>query len=88
MSMCVSVPVSVLACVVCSASLARERGQREERLDILCDKLKEFGLSEEDYWWYLDLRRYGSTPHAGYGLGFERLVWRQNKILRASTGGG
>lgn len=48
--------------------------QREERMDVLCDKLKEFGLNEEDYWWYLDLRRYGSTPHAGYGLGFERLV--------------
>jgi aspartyl/asparaginyl-tRNA synthetase len=48
--------------------------QREERMDVLCDKLKEFGLSEQDYWWYLDLRRYGSTPHAGYGLGFERLV--------------
>jgi len=48
--------------------------QREERMDVLCSKLKEFGLSEEDYWWYLDLRRYGSTPHAGYGLGFERLV--------------
>jgi asparaginyl-tRNA synthetase len=41
---------------------------------VLCEKLKEFGLKEEDYWWYLDLRRYGSTPHAGYGLGFERLV--------------
>jgi asparaginyl-tRNA synthetase len=48
--------------------------QREERLDVLCEKLAEFGLKEEDYWWYLDLRRYGSTPHAGYGLGFERLV--------------
>jgi len=48
--------------------------QREERMDVLCEKLAEFGLNEEDYWWYLDLRRYGSTPHAGYGLGFERLV--------------
>jgi len=48
--------------------------QREERLDVLEKKLKEFGLEPEDYWWYLDLRRYGSTPHGGYGLGFERLV--------------
>jgi asparaginyl-tRNA synthetase len=48
--------------------------QREERYDVLVDKLNEFGLSEKDYWWYLDLRRFGSTPHAGYGLGFERLV--------------
>mmetsp|Transcript_6981 Transcript_6981/g.20402 ORF Transcript_6981/g.20402 Transcript_6981/m.20402 type:complete len:515 (-) Transcript_6981:125-1669(-) len=47
---------------------------REERLDVLVDKIKAMGLEEEDYWWYLDLRRYGSVPHAGYGLGFERLV--------------
>jgi len=48
--------------------------QREERLDVLLEKMEEQGLNEEDYWWYLDLRRYGSVPHSGYGLGFERLV--------------
>jgi asparaginyl-tRNA synthetase len=48
--------------------------QREDRLDVLLKKLEEQGLDAEDYWWYLDLRRYGSVPHAGYGLGFERLV--------------
>ena len=48
--------------------------QREERLDKLLEKMGEAGLEPEDYWWYLDLRRYGSVPHAGYGLGFERLV--------------
>jgi len=48
--------------------------QREERLDVLQAKMAEAGLREEDYWWYLDLRRFGSVPHAGYGLGFERLV--------------
>lgn len=48
--------------------------QREERLDVLEQKLEEVGLDKEDYWWYLDLRRFGSVPHAGYGLGFERLV--------------
>ncbi len=48
--------------------------QREERLDILQRRLEQQGLSIEDYWWYLDLRRYGSVPHAGFGLGFERLV--------------
>lgn len=48
--------------------------QREERLDTLLAKMKDNDLDPEDYWWYLDLRRYGSVPHAGYGLGFERLV--------------
>jgi len=48
--------------------------QREDRLDVLLTKMKEVDLNPEDYWWYLDLRRYGSVPHAGYGLGFERLV--------------
>ncbi|KNA21477.1 hypothetical protein SOVF_042780 [Spinacia oleracea] len=48
--------------------------QREERLEILEARLDELKLSKESYWWYLDLRRYGSVPHAGFGLGFERLV--------------
>ena len=48
--------------------------QREERLDVLTARMAELGLKEEDYWWYLDLRRYGGTHHAGFGLGFERLV--------------
>jgi len=48
--------------------------QREERQDVLSKKLKEFDLNEDDYWWYMDLRKYGSVPHAGYGVGFERLV--------------
>ena len=48
--------------------------QREERLDVLTAKMDKLGLAQEDYWWYLDLRKYGSVPHAGYGLGFDRLV--------------
>lgn len=48
--------------------------QREERLDILEKKIEEFGLNKQDYWWYLELREYGTVPHAGFGLGFERLV--------------
>ena len=48
--------------------------QREERLDMLKDRLSELGLDEKDYWWYLDLRKYGGTKHAGFGMGFERLI--------------
>ena len=48
--------------------------QREERLDVLEQRMQAQGLNPEDLWWYLDLRRYGTVPHAGFGLGFERLV--------------
>ena len=48
--------------------------QREERLDALTQRIKELGLNQPDYEWYLDLRRYGSVPHAGFGLGFERII--------------
>jgi asparaginyl-tRNA synthetase len=48
--------------------------QREERLDVLKDRMTELNLSEDDYWWYLELRKYGETKHAGFGLGFERLI--------------
>ncbi len=48
--------------------------QREERLDVLTARMKELGLKEEDYWWYINLRRYGGTKHAGFGLGFERII--------------
>jgi asparaginyl-tRNA synthetase len=48
--------------------------QREERLDVLEARIEELGLPKEAYWWYLDLRRFGSAPHSGFGLGFERLI--------------
>jgi asparaginyl-tRNA synthetase len=48
--------------------------QREERLDVLDSRIDETGLPKEDYWWYRDLRRYGTVPHAGFGLGFERTM--------------
>jgi asparaginyl-tRNA synthetase len=48
--------------------------QREERLDVLISRMKEFHISESDMYWYLDLRRYGGCKHAGFGLGFERLI--------------
>jgi len=48
--------------------------QREERLDVLDNRLREMHLKPEDYWWYRDLRKYGTVPHAGFGLGFERVI--------------
>ena len=48
--------------------------QREERYDMLIEAIKRNNLNEEDYWWYLELRKYGGTKHAGFGIGFERLV--------------
>jgi asparaginyl-tRNA synthetase len=48
--------------------------QREERLDVLLEKIKELGIDEEELWWYLDLRKFGTAVHSGFGLGFERLV--------------
>lgn len=48
--------------------------QREERLDVLEKKMEDLGLNKEDYWWYLELRKFGGTKHAGFGLGFERAI--------------
>src|SRR5207244_7730156 len=48
--------------------------QREERYDVLLERLREQHLDEEAYWWYLELRKYGSAPHAGFGLGLERML--------------
>ena len=48
--------------------------QRDERLDVLTERMVQSGLKPDDYWWYLDLRRYGTVPHAGFGLGLERMV--------------
>ena len=48
--------------------------QREERLDLVQKRMEEQGLKPESYWWYLDLRRYGTVPHSGFGLGLERVI--------------
>lgn len=48
--------------------------EREERLEVLEKRIRELGMNPEDYWWYLDLRRFGTVPHSGFGLGFERLI--------------
>jgi asparaginyl-tRNA synthetase len=48
--------------------------QREERLEVLEQRLRDFDLEPDAYWWYLDIRRFGTTPHAGFGLGFERFL--------------
>ena len=48
--------------------------QREEREDVLLERIEEFGLNKEDYWWYLELRKFGTATHSGFGLGFERMI--------------
>ncbi len=48
--------------------------QREDDLELIRKRMAEMGLNEEEYWWYLDLRKYGGTRHAGFGLGFERMI--------------
>ncbi|HRJ16801.1 MAG TPA: asparagine--tRNA ligase, partial [Saprospiraceae bacterium] len=48
--------------------------QREERYDVLLSRIQEVGIHEEELWWYLDLRKFGGAPHAGFGMGFERMV--------------
>ena len=60
-----SCPASGKSSAAASARTAREA---------LLQRMAELGLNQEDYWWYLDLRRYGSVPHSGFGLGFERTV--------------
>ena len=66
--------VAAMDCLVPGIGEIIGGSQREERLDRLTARMKELGLREEDYWWYLDLRRFGSNKHAGFGLGFERLI--------------
>jgi asparaginyl-tRNA synthetase len=66
--------VAACDCLVMGIGEIIGGSQREERLDVLLDRIAELGLKEEDYSWYLDLRRYGGVKHSGFGLGFERLV--------------
>lgn len=66
--------VAAMDCLVPGVGEIIGGSQREERLDILEKRLEELGLNKEDYWWYLELRKYGGTKHAGFGLGFERLI--------------
>ena len=66
--------VAAMDCLVPGIGEIIGGSQREERYDVLLNRIRELGLNEEDYSWYLDLRKYGGTKHAGYGLGFERLI--------------
>lgn len=66
--------VAAMDCLVPGIGEIIGGSQREERLDELKARLAELNLNEEDYWWYLELRKYGGTKHAGFGLGFERLI--------------
>ena len=66
--------VAAMDCLVPGIGEIIGGSQREERYDVLAARMKEMGLKEEDYWWYMDLRKYGGTKHAGFGLGFERAI--------------
>lgn len=66
--------VAAMDCLVMGIGEIIGGSQREERLDVLDRRIEECGLNKEDYSWYRDLRKYGSTKHAGFGLGFERLI--------------
>ena len=67
---------TVAACDLLAPGIGEIIGgsQREDDLEVLKKKIKDLGMKEEDYWWYLDLRKYGSVRHAGFGLGFERMM--------------
>lgn len=66
--------VAAMDCLVPGIGEIIGGSQREERLDLLEHRITEMGMRPEDYWWYLDLRRFGGTRHAGFGLGFERMI--------------
>lgn len=66
--------VAAMDCLVPRIGEIIGGSQREERMDVLQARMREMDLSEEDYWWYLDSRRFGSVPHAGFGMGFERML--------------
>lgn len=66
--------VAAMDCLVPGVGEIIGGSQREERLDMLEKRMDELGLRKEDYWWYLDIRKYGGTKHAGFGLGFERAI--------------
>ncbi|WP_029451512.1 asparagine--tRNA ligase [Clostridium algidicarnis] len=66
--------VAAMDCLVPGVGEIIGGSQREERIDTLERRIEELGLNKEDYWWYLELRKFGTTKHAGFGLGFERLI--------------
>lgn len=66
--------VAAMDCLVPGVGEIIGGSQREERYDLLLNKIRELGLNEKDYWWYMELRKYGCAKHSGYGLGFERLI--------------
>jgi len=66
--------VAAMDCLVPAIGEVIGGSQREERLEVLDRRITEIGLEPQDYWWYRDLRKYGSVPHSGFGLGFERLI--------------
>lgn len=66
--------VAAMDCLVPNIGELVGGSQREERLEVLEKRIEDMNLPKENYWWYLELRKFGSVPHSGYGLGFERLL--------------
>ncbi len=66
--------VAAMDCLVPRIGEIIGGSQREERMDVLLARMQEMNLDQEEYWWYLDSRKYGTAPHAGFGMGFERMV--------------
>lgn len=66
--------VSAMDCLVPGVGEIIGGSQREDRLDILTERIIEMGMNPDDYWWYLDLRKYGGVYHSGFGMGFERMI--------------
>ncbi|NDV18786.1 asparagine--tRNA ligase [Pseudodesulfovibrio sp. JC047] len=66
--------VAAMDCLVPRIGELIGGSQREERMDVLVARMDEMGLNKDDYWWYLDSRKYGTAPHAGFGMGFERML--------------
>ena len=77
--------VAAMDCLVPRIGEIIGGSQREERMDVLTARMDEMGLDKKEYWWYLDSRRYGTAPHAGFGMGFERMLMLVTGVSNIAT---